>query len=80
MRTSGFFGLTDYADDLAQAYARFGPLDSAWVQRLFEVEWPRGARVVSACVRQDEDILKDFQPEALDWVYALCTKPLAEAI
>ncbi|MBU0746209.1 MAG: DUF4132 domain-containing protein, partial [Gammaproteobacteria bacterium] len=80
MRTSEFFGLTDYADDLAQAYARFGPLDSAWVQRLFEVEWPRGARVVSACVRQEEDILKDFQPEALDWVYALCTKPLAEAI
>ncbi|MBU1818148.1 MAG: DUF4132 domain-containing protein [Gammaproteobacteria bacterium] len=80
MRTSEFFGLTDYADDLAQAYARFGTLDSAWVQRLFEVEWPRGARVVSACVRQEEDILKDFQPEALDWVYALCTKPLAEAI
>lgn len=80
MRTSEFFGLTDYADDLAQAYARFGPLDSAWVQRLFEVEWPRGARVVSACVRQEEDILKDFQPEALDWVYAHCAKPLAEAI
>lgn len=80
MRTSEFFGLTDYADDLPQPYARFGPLDSAWVQRLFEVEWPRGARVVSACVRQEEDILKDFQPEALDWVYAHCAKPLAEAI
>lgn len=80
MRTSEFFGLTDYADDLSQAYARFGPLDSAWVQRLFEVEWPRGAQVVGACVRQEEDILKDFKPEALDWVYAHCAKPLADAI
>lgn len=80
MRTSAFFGLADYADDLAQARARFGPLDSAWVQRLFDAEWPRGAQVVGACVRQDEDVLKGFQPEALDWVYAHCTKPLEEAI
>jgi len=80
MRTSEFFGLTDLAEELAQSCARFGPLDTAWVQRLFTAEWPRGAQVVGACVRQDEDFLKDFQPEALDWVYAHCTKPLDEAI
>jgi hypothetical protein len=80
MRTAEFFGLTDFGEELAQAYARFGPLDSAWVQRLFNVEWPRGAWVVGACLRQKEEILKDFKPEALDWVYAHCAKPLAEAI
>lgn len=80
MRTAEFFGLTDLADDLPHPYARFGPLSSAWVQRLFNVEWPRGARVVSDCLRQKEEILKDFKPEALDWVYAHCAKPLAEAI
>ncbi|AYM97159.1 DUF4132 domain-containing protein [Acidovorax sp. 1608163] len=80
MRTSEFLGLTDFAEELAQSYARFGPLDPVWVQRLFEVEWPRAARVVNTCLRQDEEILKDFQPEALDWVYAHCAKPLAEAI
>ena len=80
MRTSEFFGLTDLADDLAQPYAHFGPLTSAWVQRLFKVEWPRGARVVGTCVRQEDEILNDFKTEALDWVYAHCAKPLAEAI
>lgn len=80
MRTSEFFGLTDFADDLAHPYARFGPLTSAWVQRLFEVEWPRGARVVSTCVRQEDEVLNDFKTEALDWVYAHCARPLAEAI
>lgn len=80
MRTSEFFGLTDLAEELAQSCARFGPLDTAWVQHLFNAEWPRGAQVVGACVRQDQDILKDLQPEALDWVYAHCTKPLDEAI
>lgn len=80
MRTSEFFGLTDFADDLVHPYARFGPLTSAWVQRLFEVEWPRGARVVVTCVRQKDELLNDFKTEALDWVYGHCTKPLDEAI
>ena len=67
MRTAEFFGLTEQADELAQAYARQGPLSAEWVKRLFDLEWPRSARVVGACLSQEDDVLKDFQPEALDW-------------
>lgn len=80
MRTAEFYGLTEQADELAQACARLGPLSPEWVKRLFDLEWPRSARVVGACLSQEDDVLKDFQPEALDWVYGHCVKPLAEAI
>lgn len=80
MSTAEHFGVTDRASDLAQAFARLGPLDSAQVLRFFAIQWPRGARVVGDCLRQKEDALKSFKPEALDWIYAHCEKPLDEAI
>lgn len=79
MRTAEYFGLTYWARELADAFARFGPLDPERVKRLFDLEWPRDARVVGGCL-QDEDNLKAFKPEALDWVYGHCSKTLDEAV
>lgn len=80
VRTAQLFGVTERASDLAEACARFGPLDAALVRRLFDLEWPRTTEVIRGCLRQEEDHLKPFKAEAQEWVHALCAKPLAEAI
>jgi hypothetical protein len=80
MSTAQHFGVTDHASQLAEAYARFGPLEASRVQQLFEIEWPRGAQVVQNCLDHEDAVLRDFKPEALDWIYAHCGKPLDEAI